>query len=168
MRAEMHNGEPQFHRRWRPALFSFFLRRVKNHAEAEDLTQEVFARLLATSPDMESQDAYIFKVAVNMLHDRDRRKKVRLDHACIEEALNQEEFEPLDPHRVAAGKDMLAALVTSMNELPDRTRDIFALYRIENIDQGTIAQAYGISRSAVKKHVMKAMAHLMARVRESE
>jgi RNA polymerase sigma-70 factor (ECF subfamily) len=29
-------------RRWRPALVAFFLRRVRSHAEAEDLTQEVF------------------------------------------------------------------------------------------------------------------------------
>ncbi|MGE5501703.1 MAG: hypothetical protein ACM3W4_07240 [Ignavibacteriales bacterium] len=31
----------QLDRRFRPALMAFFLRRIANHAEAEDLAQEV-------------------------------------------------------------------------------------------------------------------------------
>ena len=32
-------------RRFRPALMAFFLRRIRNHSEAEDLTQDVLMRV---------------------------------------------------------------------------------------------------------------------------
>jgi RNA polymerase sigma-70 factor (ECF subfamily) len=147
---------------------SFFLRRVRDHAEAEDLTQDVFARLAASEQEIESPDAFVFQVAANLLRDRARIQKVRSDYLKQQAPFDEQDIEPLDPYRIVAGRDLLAVLLAGMDELPERTRDIFTLYRIENLDQGTIAQSYGISRSAVKKHVMRAMAYLMARVRGSE
>jgi RNA polymerase sigma-70 factor (ECF subfamily) len=147
---------------------SFFLRRVRDHAEAEDLTQDVFARLAASEQEIESPDAFVFQVAANLLRDRARIQKVRSDYLKQQAPFDGQDIEPLDPYRIVAGRDLLAVLLAGMDELPERTRDIFTLYRIENLDQSTIAQSYGISRSAVKKHVMRAMAYLMARVRGSE
>lgn len=146
---------------------SFFLRRVRNHAEAEDLTQEVLARLLVSGERPEpSPDSYIFQVAVNLLRDRARRNKVRVEYVQGAGALNEQDVELLDPARVAGARDALAALVAGLEALPERTRSIFILYRIEDVDLETIARSFGISKSAVKKQVMKAMAALMAHVRE--
>ena len=158
---------PQFERRWRPALMSFFLRRVKNHAEAEDLTQEVFAKLLARSDvSMDSSDSYVFQTAANLLRDRARRAKVRRAYSEQISAMEGLGVETLDPHRVAVGRDELATFQRGLMALPERTRAVFVLYRIENLSLDDIAEAFGISKSAVKQHVMKAMAALMAAVRE--
>src|SRR3546814_11671973 len=46
--AQPSHAVDQLNRRFRPGLMAFFLRRVGNHAEAEDLTQEVFVRLADT------------------------------------------------------------------------------------------------------------------------
>ena len=154
-------------RRWRPALMSFFLRRVRNHAEAEDLTQEVFARLLREGGrPSQSPEGYIFQVAVNLLRDGARRSKVRSRYLQDAALLDEQDVELLDPSRVVDGRDALGALVAGLEALPERTRTIFILYRIENLDLDTIARSFGISKSAVKKQVMKAMAALMARMRE--
>jgi RNA polymerase sigma factor (sigma-70 family) len=159
----------QFNRRWRPALMSFFLRRIRNHQEAEDLTQEVFARLLGKGGAMGAlADAYVFQVAANLLRDGARRWKVREDYRVLAAPLQELAAESLDPARVAIGRDALSALVGALETLPDRTRTIFILYRIENIEMDVIAESYAISKSAVKKHVMRAMTTLMARMRESQ
>lgn len=164
--ANVHDQE-QLNRRWRPALMSFFLRRVRDHAEAEDLTQDVFARLLAgAETNAGSPDAYVFQIAANLLTDRARRARVRTD---FRENLGQiEDFdvEPLDPHRHVAGRAALETFARGLDELPERTRTIFILYRIENIGQAEIADALGITTSAVKKHVAKAMAFLMKRMKD--
>jgi DNA-directed RNA polymerase specialized sigma24 family protein len=55
----------------------------------------------------------------------------------------------------------LAALVARLMELPERTREIFILYRVENIARRNIAQAYGLSLSTVEKEVARATAYLM-------
>lgn len=166
VKAEAISDHPQFARRWRPALMSFFLRRVNNHAEAEDLTQEVFAKLLSRSDaTIDSPDSYVFQTATNLLRDRARRVKVRQAYSETIGAMDGQGVETLDPHRIAVGRDELAQLNKGLMALPERTRTIFVLYRVENLSLDEIAEAFGISKSAVKQHVMKAMAALMAFMR---
>ena len=52
----------------------------------------------------------------------------------------------------------------ALREAPERTRSIFLLYRVEQMKKRDIAETYGISTSAVDKHLMKAMAHLWKRL----
>ena len=152
-------------RRFRPALIAYFLRRVPNPAEAEDLAHDVFLRLAGVPLDqLRSADAYIFHVAANLLRDRARRWKVRNDYGAAQvAAVDTEELEThaFDPERIEVARRSLAALVARLMELPERTREIFILYRIENIARRNIAQAYGLSLSTVEKEVARATAYLM-------
>jgi RNA polymerase sigma factor (sigma-70 family) len=152
-------------RRFRPALLAFFLRRVPNAAEAEDLAHDVFLRLAGVPLEqLRSADAYVFQVAANLLRDRARRWKVRNDYAAAEVAAaeaEEPETHALDPERIETARRSLAALVARLMELPKRTREIFILYRIENVARRDIAQAYGLSLSTVEKEVARATAHLM-------
>ncbi|WP_417613421.1 RNA polymerase sigma factor [Parasphingorhabdus sp.] len=151
-----------FHRDYRPALIAFFLRRTCNYAEAEDLAQEVFVRIASKDhAAMRQTDAYIFQVAANLLRDRSRRAQVRTDYAARLRLSDEFGIDPLDPHRITAGRQSLALLTSALAELPDRTRQIFMLFRYEQIDQRTIAESFGISVSAVEKHVHRAMANLI-------
>lgn len=154
----------RFHREYRPALMAFFLRRVHNYAEAEDMTQEVFSRIAgAQNADLRQTDGYIFQIAANLLRDRWRREKVRGDYAAGMRVVEDSRIETLDPHRVAGDRQALALLREGLAELPDRTRQIFLLFRYERIDQRTIAESFGISVSAVEKHIHRAMAKLIAK-----
>jgi len=72
--------------------------------------------------------------------------------------------EPIDPDRVLAGRQSLGQVAAALREAPERTRSIFILYRIEQMKKRDIAETYGISTSAVDKHLMKAMALLWARL----
>lgn len=148
---------------------AFFLRRLRNHAEAEDLTQEVFVRLASVDQDqLQSVEAYVFRVAANLLGDRSRREKVRADYRSSLWHGGGEGVDPLDPARTVEGREALMALTAGLRELPARTRSIFVLYRFENVDKRAIAEAYGVSVSAVDKHLMRAMAHLIRAVRDAE
>jgi RNA polymerase sigma factor (sigma-70 family) len=156
----------QLSRRFRPALMAFFLRRLRNHAEAEDLTQEVFVRLAtADRQTMQSAEAYIFRIAANMLSDRARREKVRADYRAAIWADDRAGVDPLDPGRVANAREDIAAVIGALKALPERTRSIFILYRLENMDKRDIADALGVSTSAVDKHLIRAQAHLVKAVR---
>jgi RNA polymerase sigma-70 factor (ECF subfamily) len=157
------NGS-DFERDYRPALMTFFLRRTHNYHEAEDLTQEVLARLTnKPKGEMEFAPAYIFQVAANLLRDRARKGKVRADYA--EGAALAEDFgvERLDPYRVAAGRDQLKRLIAALEELPERKRLIFLASRYENLSHTMIADSFGVSVSLVEKDIRSAMAHLMKR-----
>lgn len=166
MRAGKARQDDDLNRRWRPALMSFFMRRVYDRAEAEDLTQEVFLRLIGRDQDIAAPDGYVFQIAANLLRDRARRAKVRSSYREATALEPEGELDVLDPHRIAMDRQSLSIFVRGVRDLPDRTQTIFVLYRMENMSLDMIAESFGISKSAAKKHVAKAMALLMRKMRE--
>jgi RNA polymerase sigma-70 factor (ECF subfamily) len=153
-------------RRYRPALMAFFLRRRLNHAEAEDLTQEVFVRLSkAPTQPLQSADAYIFQTASNLLRDKSRREKVRTNYLSALKTTEGLGVDTLDPLTIAIDREAVATLAESLKALPEVTRNVFILYRIENVDKRTIGEAFRISPATIDRHLARAMAHLISCVR---
>jgi RNA polymerase sigma-70 factor (ECF subfamily) len=157
--------------RFHSPLMSFFLRRTHNRAEAQDLTQETLLRVIGAQilDRVHNPDSYVFTIAMNVLRDH-KRQSGRFDPAAcipIDEAvaseLEHQLAEDLSPERVLLSKDSLQEALRILDELGDRTRDIFVLFRLENMKQKEIAALYGIGQSTVEKHVMKAVLHLAAR-----
>lgn len=148
-------------REYRPALMAFFLRRVHDHAEAEDLTQEVFVRLAARNGEaVDCARAYVFKVASNLIKDRVRRYRIRLDYLSSVGEIESQYVETIDPFRVSASKDSIAAMCAALGELNELTRHVFILYRLEGMNKAVIAAAFGLSISSIEKHITKATAYL--------
>ena len=66
----------------------------------------------------------------------------------------------LDPLRILEGKEELHAATASLPGLPERTRTVFILRRLEGQKYQDIAAHLGISVSAVEKHMVRAIQHL--------
>jgi RNA polymerase sigma factor (sigma-70 family) len=151
-------------------LPQFFLRRVRDRAQAEDLTQEVLLRILR-SPDADlinNPEGYVFKAAANLLLDHQRRllrnptlRALPLDGLASESGLRL--VEDRSPERVLMGEVTLKEALGALEELGELTRNAFILFRLENMQQKEIAALYGIGQSTVEKHVMRAMLHLSKR-----
>jgi len=157
--------------RFRGPLMGYFVARVGSRHEAEDLTQEVFARLMGLSSlrEIDRAEAFVFRIASNLLRDRSRKAKRRhwqtklpLDPNASDEFV-KELVEDRGPERVLMGRETLAEVLRALDELGDRTRDIFLLFRLEGMKQQEIALLHGIARSTVEKHVMRAVQHLAHR-----
>lgn len=157
--------------RFHGPLMSFFLRRLHDYALAQDLTQETFLRIIAAQAfeRVEHAESYVFQVAANLLRDHKRRSHRFDSRACvpIDEAvaseLESQLVEDLSPEKVLLQRDSLKAAWGYLEELGERTRDIYILFRLENMKQKDIAVLYGIGQSTVEKHVMRAVSHLAAR-----
>ena len=159
-------------RAFRGPLVAYFLKRVKSRNEAEDLTQEVFVRLL-NHPDKNNGttiEGYVFTIAANLLRDRAKsvatayqRHIQSLDLLDEKDVSSANLVEDRNPERVLVGRQAIQDVLDALAELGERTRDIFILARLENVQHREIAAMYGISVSAVEKIMMKAMAHLGAR-----
>ena len=157
--------------RFRAPLMSFFLRRTGNRQDAEDLTQDVFLRVLrrGEEPPGEFAEVFIFKIAANLLKDRARQagSHRKADHFSLEGdedpaggQLAPGLIEDLGPERVLLSQEALAAALRALEELGERTRDIFVLYRLEKMKQREIAALYRISVSSVEKSIARASEHL--------
>jgi RNA polymerase sigma-70 factor (ECF subfamily) len=158
--------------RFRAPLMAYFYRRVGDRRDAEDLTQEVFIRLTRhpDKPSGEGAEAYVFMIASNLLKDRTRHQLSRRTtaHRSLSDlpqtiTTPQPLVEERDPERVFAAKETLQDVVAALGEMSERTREVFILSRLENMHHRDIAAMYGISVSAVEKHVMRALGVLTAR-----
>jgi RNA polymerase sigma factor (sigma-70 family) len=159
------NPAAELDARYRRPLMKFFLRRVHHLAEAEDLTQEVFARALTSGElgSLQRPDSFLFTVATNLLRDRHR---AHLRRSGLPSEATCEPTEPVEdrgPERVLQGYESLSEVLSILDELSERTRDIFILFRLEDMKQRDIASAFGITVKAVEKHVLKAVTHLARR-----
>ena len=111
--------------RYKQAVHSYFLRRVGDVSEAEDLTQDVFAALArrADLDAVENVEGYVFQVAANLLRDRYRRARVRPNIASEGFADPFERLiDEISPEREAIGRDCYLHFVQALEMLPERPR----------------------------------------------
>lgn len=155
--------------RYRAALLRYFVRRGLDEEAAEDSAQEVFVRLAkADLAGVQSAEGYLFATASAVLIDRARRARVRAvgQHDPID-SIELVCGEP-SPARVFEGRQALERLAMMLDELPERTREIFLLNRLDRLSNTQLAARYGISVSSIEKHMTKALAHLRARFRADD
>jgi RNA polymerase sigma factor (sigma-70 family) len=153
-------------RQYRPVLLRYFARRGMHSSDLEDLTQEVFARLIGRQgfADVERREAYLFETAANVAIDHHRRAAVRKSetHRLYDDQLDA--FNELSPERISAAQQELDRLVLVLREMPERMRHVFVLTRLESVPQNEVAQQLRISQSTVEKNLVKAIAYLSARL----
>jgi RNA polymerase sigma factor (sigma-70 family) len=148
-------------------LLRFFQRRLRGGADADDLVQEVFIRL-ARQEDLEAVDhldGYVFQIAANVLRDRARRLAVRAEPPTPPafDAIDEAGF---SPERVLLGREALERMIAALYELPEKTRMVFSQYHFDGTAQVEIARRLGMSVSTVEKHMARANAHLLRRLRD--
>ncbi|QQP95438.1 RNA polymerase sigma factor [Lysobacter enzymogenes] len=149
--------------RYRLPLRGFFSKRVKDAAEVEDLTQEVFLHLIrrARGGPIEHVEQYVFQVAANTLRDWGRRRRARNQDA--HESFDAEVHDPatdISPERVLLGKEQVELVAAALRGLPERTRDVFVLRVMEKKKYAEIAAMMAISVRSAEKHMAKALAQL--------
>jgi RNA polymerase sigma factor (sigma-70 family) len=144
-------------------LTRYFRRRVRDLAETEDLVQDVFARMVArdSTEPVEHLGGYVQKTASSVLTDWIRRRSSHAAnfHVPFEPDLHGEE--EADPARILDGREELQAATMVLLQLPERTRTVFVLRRLEGQRFQDIAAKLGISVSAVEKHMVRAI-HLLS------
>ncbi len=125
------------------------------------MTQEVFCRLAVPGrQDVAASDSYVFAIAANLLRDRARREKVRRNYR---EARRLDEFlgiDPIDPFRITAGKQDLMSLARAIANLPEKTREIFMMNRVEDVDKHRLAERFGLTVRMIEIHIKRALTAL--------
>lgn len=148
-------------------LRGFFMKRVRNPADVDDLVQEVFVQLIQRARNQKNGEAvqhleqYIFQTAANVLRDRGRRDKVRHrdEHDSYEESEHGFVTE-ITPERIALGEEEIARVDAVLRQLPERTRDVFILRWINKHTFPEIARKLGMTKRHAQRHMAKALKHL--------
>jgi RNA polymerase sigma-70 factor (ECF subfamily) len=128
-------------------------------AEAEDLAQAAFLRLTRYSETNDVRDpaAFLVRTAVNIQIDSYRHEK---HLGKFSPTLDEQPSEAPAPDVVLADRARLERVRQGIDQLPERTREIFLMHRFEERTYGEIAASLSISASAVEKHIAKAIVFL--------
>ena len=100
------------------------------------------------------------RAAGNVWRDSLRRRQTHADAEHGEYRDEHHAVENYSPERVLQVRQSIEHVITVLNALPARTRQVFVLCRVEGMRHRTVAKRLGVSVSAVDKHMMKAIAHL--------
>jgi len=146
----------------RDDLLRFFTLRLRSAAAAEDLVQDIYLRLATVDPAVEVRNApgYLYRLGSNLMLDRlrgERRTAARdQDWRDTHRTVAGSEDVSEDPAAddAVAARQRLAAIVAIVKKMPEPTQRVFRMHKFEGLSHAEVAQALGISRSAVEKHVM--------------
>lgn len=154
-------------RQYAGPLRGFFVKRVNNPSDVDDLVQEVFVQLLQRARNKTNGEAvqhleqYIFQTAANVLRDRGRRDQVRRRdaHESYEESEHGFVTE-ITPERIVLGEEGVAHVDAVLRQLPERTRDVFILRWINKHTFPEIARKLGMTKRHAQRHMATALKHL--------
>ena len=151
----------------RAALQSFFLRRIRSKADAADLAQEVYVRMLRIR-DLEairSPVHYLYTVANNLVREHavlDRRQASSVD---IDEAPAHVQLETLpafDGDLDATQR--VARLGVVLKQLRPKCRAAVELRFTQGLSYREIAMHLGVSPQMAQKYVAQALGHCRRRM----
>ncbi|MEO1247605.1 MAG: RNA polymerase sigma factor [Pseudomonadota bacterium] len=149
-------------------LRGYFRRRVNSLADADDLVQDVFARLsrLEDPAEVNNAAAYVFSIAANLLRDRARRAGARLadSHEPYDEAEHGGAGRETPEINAIALED-LNAVARVIASLPTKTQTVFLLHRFDGLKYREIAEVTGSAVSTIEKHMIAALAALAKNVK---
>lgn len=139
-------------------VYGFILKFIHSPELSKDLTQEVFIKIWEGRAQLEgvrSLKAYIFTAARN--HAFNTLKKIATVEAAQSHLLSYFEKDRQVVEDDFIYFEYLELLNQVLERLPERTREVFKLCRQEGRSYDEAAAALGISRSAIKNHMVFSM-----------
>jgi len=144
------------------ALMRYLNRVWRSAAEVPDLRQETYVRVYerAAKSWPRSPKSLLFATARNLMIDRMRRHRiVSIDYI---QDLNTLEVsvDDLSPERRLSARQELQCLADAFDRLPEMTRSVIWLRRVEGLSQRQAAQRLEIEESTLEGHMCRGLRSL--------
>lgn len=152
-------------------IYRYVTLRVRNKAEAEDMTQQVFVKAFESAPSFEWKgiplSAWLFRIAHNLVVDYIRREK-KQPTVSLDESLTVSDSNPqLEVER----RLDIERLVSAIKRLTEAQREVIGLRFAGGLSIAEVARVMAKSEGAVKalQHsAIVALRRLLLEVEDSE
>lgn len=163
------------------SIRQFLQRQGLGRETAEDLTQDVFLRMLArgTAQDAPSRDAqgpdvatipdpraYLFRISRNLMIDHWRSEQRRPVFPLGEHELARIADPAPDAERQYLDRERLRRTAAALETMPARTRQVFELHRLGGQSLAAIASETGLSTTRIWMLVHEAYRHIRRHLQE--
>ena len=169
---EAHNGDPdaigRLYEEYSDRIYRYALLRTGDPSEAEDVTEQVFLKMMESLPTFSwkgksSFSSWLYRIAHNQVVDSVRHNS-RHPHVRLEHLDNVLEAEIGDPHQYAEQKEFLQQVITCMQELTELQIQVILLKYGAELSNAEVAEVLGRSKdtvAAVQYQALKKLHSLM-------
>ena len=146
-------------------ILGFLEHRAGNVAEADDLLQEVFLKVLLQGKsfcELDNPRAWLFRVARNLIIDRRRLSQTREPLQPLPDDLSSPPLAEIEP------VDLLSHCLPSvLSKLSAKDREAIALCDLQGVSMGDYARQLGLSLPAAKSRLQRARLRLRSHLAKS-
>ena len=146
--------------RYYPKVRYFVLGLVKSEEDAEDLAQDIFAKLWtnrAAFAEVRNLGVYLFVLSRNMTYNYIEARQLR------QEWLQEKPFDEEDghsPYEDLIAKDLTLLVDLVVEGLPPQRKTIYKLSREAGLSNTEIAEKLGLQKKTVENHLNLALKEL--------
>lgn len=166
LRAGEEKAFTEIYKRYCYRLFTVAYHKLKNRQTAEELVQDLFADLWSRRDNNQIQqlENYLFSAIRYRIINYIKGQKVRMGYELYcrlsaSEADTQTE-------KLLALNDLSEALLASVRKLPEKSREIFQLSRLEHYTIPEISARVKLSEKSVEYHITKSLKLLRTYLRD--
>jgi RNA polymerase sigma-70 factor (ECF subfamily) len=157
--------------RYVDAVYRYVFYRVRNEAEAEDVTSDVFMRALRAIPKYEPRQAFLawlYRIARNAVIDRSRRQAAR-QQVSFEDALAHPNADQVvNPDAALLAGSDASVVRKAMEQLTPLQQEILVLRYVEGFDTKTISKLVGKRDGTIRGIEFRALSALRALIPSRE
>ena len=154
-------------------VYAVIYRLIPNHAQVEDLTQEVFLRVFRTAAryrPMAKFSTWLYRIASNVaLNALRSRRKMKLSSLELGDADDESSWRRDVPDTRSAApamgldaEELEGSILAAIAELPESQRIAITLNKFEHLSYQEIAKVLDCSTMAVKSLLSRARCNLRA------
>jgi len=169
-------------RRHHRPLYNYVLRQLRKPQAAEDVTQEIFLRVVENANEFKHEarfSTWVYTIARNLCIDQ-LRKAVHRRHPSLDQPLGPGDEQSAlgervadarpvgDAERTAASSQMMTIVTQLLDTMPDEQREVFLLREVANLPFREIAVVTGVAENTVKSRMRYALDRLRTALSDFE
>ena len=138
---------------------------TRNSADAEDVVQETFLRVLRHGhklAEVRDHRVWLVRIAWNLVLDRKRRAKTRPEADDFEEVARVLPAPELSAEKVVITAQRYARILGLMDTLPDKEREVLLLSAVQELSTVEIALVLKTTESTIRSRLYRARLALAA------
>jgi RNA polymerase sigma factor (sigma-70 family) len=165
-------------KKYRKSVYYTLLKMVNNDEDADDLTQEAFAKAFAQLEKFDSKYAFstwLFRIATNNCIDHIRKKKittVSLDIPYHNEEGEDVAFDvrdpQLNPDEMMLRKQRKEYIIVAVEKLPTKLKRMVTLRYYRELSYEEVAEEMGMPVGTIKAQLFKARELLMQELKNMQ
>lgn len=148
------------------ALGRFLARSLRGSQEVEDLVHDAFIRVAEKADSFRGDSPFrtwLFSLALNLMRSRKRREALedKADATILVKRPELTEIKPeADPSWGVEQRELWSKVESAIADLPEPERETFLLYWFGKLPYAEISELTGVSVSAAKVRVHRALSRL--------